>query len=155
MIFVQPGLVTALSVGQRSCSRRLRCLCEKIPRVGWTDSDISCNCCSYPGNDRPDIWWHLPGLTATHQPGLNITVYFTEICNLHPLMYHPNFHIKGLIINSLKLSQNLNIYFIQDQHGILKLPQPTDVSQNNTSVFLTLLPFPTGCYFQKEKDLIT
>ena len=121
MIFVQPGLVTALSVGQRSCSRRLRCLCEKIPRVGWTDSDISCNCCSYPGNDRPDIWWHLPGLTATHQPGLNITVYFTEICNLHPLMYHPNFDIKGVIINSLKLSQNQNIYFIQDQHWILNL----------------------------------
>ena len=25
-------------------------------------------------------------------------------------MYHPNFDIKGLIINSLKLSQNQNIY---------------------------------------------
>ena len=68
----------------------------------------------------PDTWSHL--VTLQHWDYQH-TVYFTELClcYVHPLMYHPNFDIKGLIINSLKLSQNLNIYFIQDQHWILNL----------------------------------
>ena len=101
------------------------------------------------------VYPETPGDTWRHLTSTRLINGIYGVYNVHPLMYHPNFDIKGVIINSLKLSQNLNIYFIQDQHGILKLPQPTDVSQNNTSVFLTLLPFPTGCYFQKEKDLIT
>ena len=61
----------------------------------------------------PDTWWHLVLLTLTLiRPGLS-SAYSTEVrWGVHPLMYHPNFDIKGIIINSLKLSQNQNIYFI-------------------------------------------
>ena len=117
MIFVQPWLATTLSGSDLGA--------EKIARADSTDSDISCNCWSYPGNDCVILPRHLvtPGHTATLAGIINIqytlpssAVLSMCLCYVHPLMYHPNFDIKGLIINSLKLSQNQNIYFIQDQH---------------------------------------
>ena len=59
MIFVQPGLATNLSGSDLGA--------EKIARADSTDSDISCNCWSYPGNDCVILPRHLvtPGNTAT------------------------------------------------------------------------------------------